>query len=117
MLLAGWTEKWWGSVMDVGLDPELTKWSVRSGLAIVLTGKGYKEHHWLVVPPSTTSVISTSTQPLLTLPCRCPLAPFPAPKISLAGAVPLSVSVVKPATAPTLGGPSLPSCSTRRVTA
>ena len=46
--------------MDVGLDPELTKWSVRSGLAIVLTGKGYKEHHWLVVPPSTTSVISTS---------------------------------------------------------
>ena len=43
-------EKWWGSVMDVGLDPELTKWSVRSGPAIVLTRKGYKEHHWLVVP-------------------------------------------------------------------
>ena len=36
--------------MDVGLDPELTKWSVRSGPAIVLTGKEYKEHHWLVVP-------------------------------------------------------------------
>ena len=31
---------------------------MRSGPAIVLTGKGYKEHHWLVVPPSTTSVIS-----------------------------------------------------------
>ena len=46
-------------VMDVGLDPELTKWSVRSGPAIVLTRKGYKEHHWLVVPPSTTSVTST----------------------------------------------------------
>ena len=60
-------EKWWGSVMNVGLDPELTKWSVRSGLAVVLTGKGYKEHHWLVVPSSTTSVISTSTQPPLTL--------------------------------------------------
>ena len=59
--LARRTEKWWGSVMEVGLDPELTKWSVRSGPAIVLTGKGYKEHHWLVVPPSTTSVISTST--------------------------------------------------------
>ena len=43
-------EKWWGSVMDVGLDPELTKWSVCSGPAMVLTGKGYKEHHWLVVP-------------------------------------------------------------------
>ena len=50
MLLACRTEKWWGSVMDVGLDPELTKWSVRSDPAIVLTGKGYKEHHWLVVP-------------------------------------------------------------------
>ena len=37
-------------VMGVGLDPELTKWSVHSGLATVLTGKGYKEHHWLVVP-------------------------------------------------------------------
>ena len=24
---------------------------MRSGSAIVLTGKGYKEHHWLVVPP------------------------------------------------------------------
>ena len=40
-LLADRTEKWWGSVMGVGLDPELTKWSVRSGPAIVLTGK-----HW-----------------------------------------------------------------------
>ena len=57
-LLARRTEKWWGSVMEVGLDPELTKWSVRSGPAIVLTGKGYKECHWLVIPPSTTSVIS-----------------------------------------------------------
>ena len=46
--------------MGVGLDPELTKWSVCSGLVIVLTGKGYKEHHWLVIPPSTTSVISLS---------------------------------------------------------
>ena len=31
---------------------------MRLGLAIVLTGKGYKEHHWLVIPPSITSVIS-----------------------------------------------------------
>ena len=36
--------------MEVGLDPELTKWSVHSDPATVLTGKGYKEHHWLVVP-------------------------------------------------------------------
>ena len=28
MPLAGRTEKWWGSVMEVGLDPGLTKWSV-----------------------------------------------------------------------------------------
>ena len=32
---------------------------MRSGPAIVLTGKGYKERYWLVVPPSTTSVTST----------------------------------------------------------
>ena len=25
MPLATWMEKWWGSVMDVGLDPELSK--------------------------------------------------------------------------------------------
>ena len=50
MPLVNRMEKWRGSVMDVGLDPELTKWSVRSGSAIVLTRKGYKEHHWLVVP-------------------------------------------------------------------
>ena len=48
--LASRTEEWWVLVMEVGLDPELTKWSVRLGPAIVLTGKGYKEHHWLVVP-------------------------------------------------------------------
>ena len=47
--LARRTEEWWGSVMVVGLDPELAKWSMRSGPAIVLSGKGYKEHHWLVV--------------------------------------------------------------------
>ena len=66
-LLADRTEKWWGSVMDVGLDPELTKWSVRSDPAIVLTGRGYKEHHWLVVPVSTTPVTPTSHQPVLLL--------------------------------------------------
>ena len=102
--------------MDVGLDPELTKWSVRSGPAIVLTGKGYKEHHWLVVPPSTTSVISTSTLPPLLLPCLCPLVPFREPRMSSAGVVPLSVSGVKPGTELTPGGPLLPLCLTRKVT-
>ena len=50
MPLAGQKEEWWVVVMEVGLDPELTKWSMHLGLAIVLTGKGYKEHHWLVIP-------------------------------------------------------------------
>ena len=100
--------------MDVELDPELTKWSVRSGPAIVLTGKGYKEHHWLVVPPSTTSVISSSLLPPLILPCRCPLALSPEPKINTAGAAPPFVSAVRPETAPMLGGPLLPLCSTKK---
>ena len=39
-----------------------------SGLAIILTGKGYKEHHWLVVPPSTTLVISHSHHYFRTMP-------------------------------------------------
>ena len=110
------TEKWWGSVMGVGSDPELTKWSVHPGSAIVLTGKGYKECHWLVIPPSTTSVISTSTQPSLTLPCRCLLVPSRELKTSSAVAGLQFVSAVRPETAPTLGGPLLPSCSTRRDT-
>ena len=38
--LAHQKEKWWVAVMGVGLDPELTKWSVRSGPAIVLTTGG-----------------------------------------------------------------------------
>ena len=46
---------------------------MRSGPAIVLTGKGYKEHHWLVVPPSTTSVISTPITPT-----TCPIMPMSA---------------------------------------
>ena len=103
--------------MEVGLDPELTKWSVRSGPAIVLTRKGYKEHHWLVIPPSTTLVISTSTQPPLTSLCRCPLAPFRVPKTSTVGDVLPFVSGARLAIVPMLGGPLLPLCSTRRVTA
>ena len=117
MPLVNRTEKWWGSVMDVGLDPELTKWSMRLGPATVLTGKGYKEHHWLVVPPSTTSVISTSTSPTLTLSCQCLLVPSPVLRISTAGVMPLFVFVARPANAPMLGGPLLPSCSMRRVIA
>ena len=100
--------------MDVGLDPELTEWSVRSGPAIVLTGKGYKEHHWLVVPSSTSSVISTFIP--LTLSCQCPHAPSLEPKTNTEEAVPPSVSGVKPGTVPTLGGPLLPLCSMRKDT-
>ena len=39
MPLARRTEEWWGSVMDVGLDLELIKWSVHPGPVIVLTGE------------------------------------------------------------------------------
>ena len=116
MPLVGQMEKWWGSVMDVGLDPELTKWSVCSGPAIVLTGKGYKEHHWLVIPPSTTSVISTPIFPILTLPCLCLLAPSPVPKTNTGGVELLSVFVARPVLAPTLVVPSPPSYSMKRNT-
>ena len=103
--------------MEVELDPELTKWSMRSGPAIVLTGKGYKEHHWLVVPPSTNSVISTSTLPPLTLLCRCPLALSRELKISTAGVVPLFVFEAKLVTTLTLAVLLPPLCSTKRVIA
>ena len=38
--LADRKEEWWVTVMGMGLDPELTKWSMRSGPAIILTGTG-----------------------------------------------------------------------------
>ena len=103
--------------MDVGLDPELTKWSVRSGPAIVLTGKGYKERHWLVVPSinhfgylliHTTTAYSSS--------CQCLLALSLEPRINTEGAVPPFGFVVRPGTAPTPGGPLLPLCSTKKDT-
>ena len=104
--LAGRTEKWWGAVMDVGLDPELTKWSVRLGPATVLTEKGYKEHHWLVIPPINRSgYLLFHTSITLFLPCRCPLVPFQELRMSSVGDVPLYVSGVKPGTEPTPGEP------------
>ena len=103
--------------MDVGLNPELTKWSMRSGPVTVLTGKGYKEHHWLVVPPSTTPVISTSPSLAFTLPCQCLLAPSRGLKTSTEGAVLPFGSAVKLGTIPTKGGPSPPSCLMKKDTA
>ena len=50
----------------VGLDPELTKWSVHSGPAMFLTGKGYKECHWLVIPHQPLRL--SSLTPLLLMP-------------------------------------------------
>ena len=115
--LARRTEKWWGSVMEVGLDPELTKWSVRPDPVIVLTGKGYKEYHWLVVPPINHSGYLHFSITSFTPSCQCPLAPSPEPKTNTVGVVPPFVFVVKPGIAPTQGGLSLPSCSTRKDTA
>ena len=97
--------------MDVGLDPELTKWSVRSGPAIALTGKGYKEHHWLVIP--FINHFSYLLLPLLTQ-CLPLLALSPVPKISMAGAAPPFVSMVRPAIIQTPGGPLLRLCLTRK---
>ena len=114
-LLVNRTEKWWGLVMEVGLDPELTKWSVHSGPAIVLTGEGYKEHHWLVVPHQPLRLSPLPFNYHFFLSCRCLLIPFPELKINMAGAVPLSSSVVKPATVPTPGGPLLRLCLTKKV--
>ena len=48
-------------VMVVGLDPELTKWSMCSGPVNFLTRKGYKEHHWLVVPHQPLQLSPTSS--------------------------------------------------------
>ena len=67
MLLVGWKEKWWVMVMGVGLDPELIKWSMHLGLATVLTGKGYKECYWLVVPHQPYTCLPRSV-PSLALP-------------------------------------------------
>ena len=114
MLLASRTEKWWDSVMDVGLDPELTKWSVHSGPAVILTGKGYKEHHWLVVPPSTTSVISFLHHYYFSSSCRCLLAPFPVPRTSSVEAGLRFGFEDKLGTVPMPEGPSLPSCLMKR---
>ena len=115
--LARRTEKWWGSVMEVGLDPELTKWSVRSGPAIVLTEKGYKEHHWLVVPPiNHFGYLHFSTTTTFTQTCQCPLAPFRELRMSSVGVAPLSASGVRPEAVPTPGELLLPLCLTRKVT-
>ena len=66
MPLVDQKEEWWVMVMEVGLDPELTKWSMHLGLAIVLTGKGYKEHHWLVIPHQPLQL--SLTPPILLMP-------------------------------------------------
>ena len=49
-LLVDRKEEWWVAVMGVGLDPELTNWSVHLGPVNFLSRRGYKEHHWLVIP-------------------------------------------------------------------
>ena len=60
MPLVDQKEEWWVTVMGVGLNPELTKWSVCSGSAIVLTRMGYKEYHWLVIPHQPLRLLLTS---------------------------------------------------------
>ena len=108
----GWSE---GEVVGrsdgSGAGPELTKWSVHLGLAIVLTRKGYKEHHWLVVPHQP---LQLTLLHITAIQCLLLLALSPAPSTISALAVPLFVFAVKLAIVPMLVGPSPPSCSTRK---
>ena len=100
-------------VMGVGLDPELTKWSMRAGPAIVLTRKGYKEHHWLVVPhqPLWLSPLS----PYLTK-CLLPFIPSLVLPITLGSVMLLSMSIARLGPIPVRVGPLLPSCTMKRNT-
>ena len=88
--------------MGVELDPELTKWFVHSGLAIILTEKGYKEHHWLVVLHQP---LRLSPSHITAVQCLLLLTLSLAPSTISALAAPLFMSVVKPAIAPMLVGP------------
>ena len=97
--------------MGVGLDPELTKWSVRSGPVIVLTKEGYKEYHWLVIPPSTTLVISYITNLTQCLP---PSVPFLVLLTILGLVKPLSVFMVRLVLVPIKAAPSPPLCTMKR---
>ena len=106
-------------VMGVGLDPELTKWSVRSGLVNFLTGRGYKEHHWLVVPHQPLR-LSSHQQYLLCLLLLIivppPLALFPVPSTNWESVGLPFRSILKLGTTP-LKTALLPrSCITRRST-
>ena len=82
-----------------------------SGLAIVLTRKEYKEHHWLVVPHQPLQLTPTSSHLLKCLP---PPALSWALLITSVLAVPLSMFVAKLVTALTRVVPLRPSCTTRR---
>ena len=97
--------------MDVGLDPELTKWSMHSGPVIVLTGKGYKEHHWLVVPSINLFGYLLAHHPSQ---CLLLLTLSLAPLTSSALVRLLFGFVAKPVTVPTMVVPSHLLCSMRR---
>ena len=78
--------------MGVGLDPKLTKWSVHSGPVNCLTGKGYKEHHWLVVPHQPLRLSSLRHLLLcLLIAAPPPLASFLVPSTNLESVGPLFV--------------------------
>ena len=111
MPLADWTGSgglWW---WEWGWTLSWVRWSVRSDPAIVLTRKGYKEHHWLVIPPSTTLVIPSH---ITTTKCLPLLILSAALSTILVSAAPLSVFAAKLAIVQMLVGPLLLSCSMRR---
>ena len=115
MLLVDRKEKWWVAVVGVGLDPELTKWSVHSGPVNFLTGEGYKEHHWLVIPhqPLRLSSHQQLAQCLL-IAAPLLLVLFPALSTNWGSVGLLYMSIPKRGAAPLKTVPLLPSCSMKR---
>ena len=110
-------EEWWFTVMGVGLDPELTKWSVHSGPVNFLTGRGYKEHHWLVIPhqPLWLSPIINLLLCLLIV-MQPLLTSSPVPLTSWVSVGLPSGSILKRGAVPLKTAPLPPSCTMKRNT-
>ena len=84
---------------------------MHSGPAIVLTGKGYKEYHWLVIPHQP---LQLSPLPTFSSKCLLLLVLSLAPSTTSVSAVPLFTFVVKLAIAPMPVGLLLLLCLMRR---
>ena len=102
--------------MGVGPDPELTNWSMRSGSVNFLTGKGYKEHHWLVIPHQPLQLTSSSPFLLCLLIAMLPLVSFLAWSTNLGLDRLPFMFLLKQGATPLKTMPSPPSCTMKRNT-